>query len=278
MLFPSLDVARRLDPPEGLGILCGIALITAVVTWAIYRWVRDSWDDRWALRLNRVELPTSIDTLIRGISHLGLFPVSAAIWLGLWAVVALYSYLLTYGRLTPPNPMDHYTVPAKAIVDATGASTPMLVSGCLCFLLWVTCRAIKRSTDRERPYQRLAGKGVVQRGMMPSGSSFPSSHSAMVFFTWPLIVVMGQTYLDSWALLLPAIFTVIAVSGSRIYLGAHFPRDVLAGLTLGVGFAALAIVLSRMGYAWWQDHPFAWWQENPFFDWLIYRMTHGSLH
>jgi membrane-associated phospholipid phosphatase len=40
---------------------------------------------------------------------------------------------------------------------------------------------------------------------------------------------------------------VLAIGASRVLLGAHFPRDVLAGLALGVGWACAVAALAGRG-------------------------------
>jgi undecaprenyl-diphosphatase len=91
-----------------------------------------------------------------------------------------------------------------------------------------------------------ASKLVVQRARPvvddpvshASGYSFPSGHalniavwtSVLVFLLWPLLS-------PTWRRVAVALATVtIAVVGAdRMFLGAHFPSDVLAGILLGLG-------------------------------------------
>lgn len=248
-----------LSPLVSFVALALVAVVMALACWAIYAWPGgETLDDRWSLRLNGVGLPRIVDATVRGISHLGLFPVNGAIWLGLWWVVAGYFARLAYISTPPYEGMTHSTPESTAIVFAAGASIPFLAAGSLCFLLWISCRLLKRFTNRPRPYQRLAALGITQRGLLPSGSSFPSSHAAMVCFTWPLLVLIYESFQESWALLLPGLLIVLAVSFSRVYLGAHFPRDVLAGWVLGIGFAAAAVLISQIGYVWWQETLSEW--------------------
>lgn len=70
------------------------------------------------------------------------------------------------------------------------------------------------------------------------GYSFPSGHalnvavwaSVMVFLLWPLLSRTAQKV----AVVLAAAF-VLLVGSDRMFLGAHFPSDVLAGILLGLG-------------------------------------------
>ena len=73
----------------------------------------------------------------------------------------------------------------------------------------------------------------------PSTAAFPSGHAATSFAA---AVVL--------ALALPALapaFLVLAaaVSFSRLYVGVHFPLDVIAGAVLGVAVATALLLLAR---------------------------------
>jgi membrane-associated phospholipid phosphatase len=63
--------------------------------------------------------------------------------------------------------------------------------------------------------------------------SFPSGHtSAAIAFYGLLAVLLWRAHHRGWALLSGG--WVLAVAFSRVYLGAHYPSDVLGSMTLGV--------------------------------------------
>ena len=80
----------------------------------------------------------------------------------------------------------------------------------------------------------------------PGASSFPSGHMILfVFYAVILMTCLGMKYLPRrWQPLGWAVAVVFVLVGgfSRIYSGAHWPTDVLAGLLIGVGW--LSFVLS----------------------------------
>ena len=82
-------------------------------------------------------------------------------------------------------------------------------------------------------------------------SSFPSGHSALspiVYFTLAGILAAGEYSRSAKKVLLAAAAVlVVAIGASRVYLGVHWPSDVLAGWALGSLVAVLAtLVLHRL--------------------------------
>ena len=100
--------------------------------------------------------------------------------------------------------------------------------------LWLVVELVKALVHRRRPFIRLTQARVVGRRAI--GRSFPSGHTSQAFFMATLLA--GYFHAGVWAVcLLYAIALVVGIT--RMYVGAHYPRDVLAGAILGSAWGLL---------------------------------------
>ena len=101
---------------------------------------------------------------------------------------------------------------------------------------------LKLFFDRPRPDLVPHGSHVYTR-------SFPSGHSALSAVTYltlgALLARVQQRRRLKAYILLQALFITIAVGTSRVYLGVHWPTDVLAGWTIGATWAAICWMIFR---------------------------------
>ena len=91
---------------------------------------------------------------------------------------------------------------------------------------------IKNIAQVPRPFD----KGVVPvRKETATGFSFPSGHTQN-FSTWSTLFAIK--FKKKWLAVLVSVLIAL-VAFSRLYLGVHYPSDVIVGLALGVGMAFL---------------------------------------
>lgn len=97
-------------------------------------------------------------------------------------------------------------------------------------------------TDRPRPAPNLVR--VVESG---PGTSFPSGHAADAAALAVLIVMLVPARHRRVAAVSMTLFALLG-GVSRVYLGAHWPTDVVGGYLLGAGVgAAVGYVAQREG-------------------------------
>jgi len=89
----------------------------------------------------------------------------------------------------------------------------------------LAAEALKLIFDRPRPSLELDD---VRTLMSASGPSFPSAHAARAFAVACLICIVEPRKFGLTALLFATLISV-----SRVYLGVHWPSDVLVGAILG---------------------------------------------
>ena len=87
-----------------------------------------------------------------------------------------------------------------------------------------------------------------------SGGGFPSGHTQNVVVFWGyLAALFRRTWL--WVL---AIVLMVLVPMSRLYLGVHFPTDLLGGYLIGAGLLLLSLWLAPALENWLCQKGLAW--------------------
>jgi undecaprenyl-diphosphatase len=100
---------------------------------------------------------------------------------------------------------------------------------------WLVEHPIKTYFRRQRPFVDVVRAMVI--GKKPGSWSFPSGHTAASFAAaWILSTV--------WPRRAPAYFSIASLIGiSRVYVGVHYPGDVLSGAAMGM---ALGEIMRRL--------------------------------
>jgi undecaprenyl-diphosphatase len=155
------------------------------------------------------------------------------------------------------TPLSHLFLPAGIVVIVVFAVVyvvarnrsvlPVAAGAAAAGVAWALAHVAKAIADRPRPYEVIAD--AVLRQQPAHGTSFPSSHTAVT-----VAVVIALVPFLARPLAAAGIAYAILVGWSRVYLGVHYPLDVLGGAGLGlvaggVILLALGMLLRRAGRA-----------------------------
>jgi membrane-associated phospholipid phosphatase len=100
---------------------------------------------------------------------------------------------------------------------------------------WLLLQGMKKVVDRPRPLD-ADPDGTRQLVARPNGMSWPSSHPA-VLTTFTRVAAQDLELGVASRVALSALDATVATS--RVYLGVHYPSDVLSGLLIGRAVARL---------------------------------------
>ena len=108
----------------------------------------------------------------------------------------------------------------------------------------ISVLCFKEVFQRPRPCHNPAFDGMVHlpRGHCGGAYGFVSSHAANIFG----IAVLSIFFIRRKWLTALLLCWAVVVGYSRIYLGVHYPGDVICGAILGCGIAIAVVVLVRL--------------------------------
>lgn len=196
------------------------------------------WDLQWLMRINREWTHPLLDWLMPAVSSIHAWLpllVIAGLWLAwrggregrhfllcMTVAICLGDGLVSNGLKYAVGRVRPQDVTAEVTVRDLGKAWPEFV------------RLFKAPTQRPgRP------KPVEQ------GKSFPSSHTVNLFAAALVIAHFRR----AWGALA---FGLAALVGySRIYVGAHWPSDVVPSIGLGLLVGGCAVWMVRRALAWW---------------------------
>lgn len=132
---------------------------------------------------------------------------------------------------------------AAALWVARGRGDARVMAAALWAPLGMLCALainlpISAAIAEVRPCRALPG--ILVLAHCGSDFSFPSDHATMAGAVAAGVLVVTRRSL-AWI----AVAAAVLMAGSRVYVAAHYPHDVLAGLLIGAGVSLLGWLLVR---------------------------------
>jgi undecaprenyl-diphosphatase len=119
---------------------------------------------------------------------------------------------------------------------------------------FISSSVIKPNVQRLRPCNETEIKTKVNNLVdCGTGYSFPSSHATNHFAIAVFLIMM---FYHKWKVILPiGILWAASISFAQIYVGVHYPIDILTGGLLGssIGLGMSKILLSNKSFKTWKS-------------------------
>lgn len=167
-----------------------------------------SFDERVLLWVNHVPHSLALDTVALTLSGLGYAGI-------LWFLIAVW--------LFSREEKKHHRF-----------FIPILSAGAASWLL-VEC-ILKPLIARPRPMESMGVWRVISE---PGSFSFPSGHATTAFAMATVLAAYEPRF--GWMF----VGIAILIAWSRVYLGVHYPSDVIAGALLGWAIGRIALFFTK---------------------------------
>jgi undecaprenyl-diphosphatase len=191
----------------GFGMLGGSLLSFCIIAYFAMTGNAAGFDDPIREFFYRLRID-GLNTLLEGITYLGNWQ----------AIVMVCLLLLAYDKTRIPY----------GVLGSTVAIADTLLN-----------KGLKQLFERTRPEDIVP---LIEQG----GYAFPSGHSVTSMAFYGMLLFLVQTRMEDRkkanALSVVLILLIALIGPSRIYLGVHYPTDVLAGWAEGI-FVATAVYM-----------------------------------
>lgn len=124
----------------------------------------------------------------------------------------------------------------------SGATAVALLAPAATVVAYVVSEVLKTLVDADRPCRALPVDAIIERCPEVGDWSFPSNHATIAS-----AAAVGLAL--AWRALVPWVAAMaLLMVFSRVFVGVHYPRDVVVGLLLGaaVAWSVLRLVTPRV--------------------------------
>ncbi|GAA1920663.1 phosphatase PAP2 family protein [Streptantibioticus ferralitis] len=124
----------------------------------------------------------------------------------------------------------------------SGMMTRVLAAPIVVVVAYVANDLLKSVVQERRPCQQIPHSFNLETCAGPGDWAFPSNHTVVAFSAAVALLLIHRRI--GWL----AVLAATAMGASRVYVGAHYPHDVLVGAVVGIVLAAVLVPLAgRLG-------------------------------
>jgi len=127
--------------------------------------------------------------------------------------------------------------------DSSDGVIVVIWTGCAALIALEIGQIVGNSVDRARPYTAMPASHVLIA--RSTDFSFPSDHATAAGAVAVGLLLAGKRYGSSTLGLVTGCLAAL-LALSRVYVGVHYPGDVIAGLALGAAVAAAGVPLALL--------------------------------